>query len=125
MSGKKRLREPPEALSAEAKGHWLILSVELDLEDKYFTLMKTLFEAYDGMSQALDVIREEGMIYKTQGGLMHENPACKLWKECRSGYLQSWRALGVKIEPPAEPGRPTDKRELEWERMIKQKQTEL
>ena len=97
----------PNHLSAEAKRYWKNLEECFELEEGLFILLKVRKE-----------IKGRGMIIAhPETGFLRENPALKIEKEARSGFLQAWRQLGIETDVK-EVGRPTDDRELKWKREL-------
>ena len=108
----------PNHLSAEAKRYWKNLEECFELEEGLFILLKVMFEAYDRLQGARKEIKGRGMIIAhPETGFLRENPALKIEKEARSGFLQAWRQLGIETDVK-EVGRPTDDRELKWKREL-------
>jgi hypothetical protein len=64
-------------------------------------------ECLDRMAAARRGIAADGEIVKNQYGMPVLNPACKLEKEARDGFLAAVRMLNLDFEPPRPgPGRP-------------------
>ncbi len=108
----------PNNLSIEAKNGWKELESCFELEEGLYIVLKVMFEAYDRLQQARREIKKRGLIIKhPKTGFERENPALKIEKEARSGFLQAWRQLGIDIDVK-DVGRPTDDRRLEWEKKL-------
>ena len=67
-------------------------------------------ECLDRMAAARQAFATDGEIVKNQYGMSVLNPACKLEKEARDGFLAAVRMLNLDIEPPRPgPGRPASR----------------
>ena len=89
----------PKHLSDESKEIWKKLDLSFLLEASHRILLKVALESYDRYQGARQAIDAAGMTYKV-GNLIKENPACKVEKEARSGFLQAWRLLQFDVDPP-------------------------
>jgi hypothetical protein len=70
-------------------------------------LLARACECLDRIASAQTSIDEHGVIIFNNNGSAAMNPACRLEKESRDGFLAAMRALHIDIEPPhAGPGRP-------------------
>ena len=89
----------PEHLSKESKEIWKKLDLSFLLEASHRVLLKVALESYDRYQEARRNLDSEGLTYKV-GNLIKENPAAKIEKEARSGFLQAWRLLQFDVDPP-------------------------
>lgn len=108
----------PNSLTDEAKNIWKIVEKDFKLKDYQLIVLKTALEAYDRMHEAKKEIDKKGIITTAANGFEQKNPALQIEKEARSGFLAAWKALDLNIEPPQDLGRPTNKRDIEWDRLL-------
>jgi len=101
--------KPPIHLSAEAKKWWRKVTSKWEIDESAFLLLEVSLEALDEMRVAQKTLKKEGAIIRGKNGVMKKSPALEFLKLSRSHFLQSWRMLGLQLEPPRENGRPTMK----------------
>ena len=71
------------------------------------SLLERAAECVDRLVAARAAIAEHGEVIISSGGKPILNPACKLEKEARDGFLAAMRMLNLDTEPPRpRPGRP-------------------
>jgi len=100
------VRKPPSHLSREAKKIWREIDGNWVLDVGDYPILKTALEAYDRLQAAREVVKEHGLIIKDPSRRLRANPALKIEKEARSGFLRAWKQLGIDEEPPGPMGRP-------------------
>jgi phage terminase small subunit len=93
-------------LSKEGKEIWNKNNEEFSLDAEAFPVLKTAVENYDRMNAARKLIKKEGFVVSDPSGRKRTHPAVSVEKEARSGFLQSWRLLGLNTEIPGPVGRP-------------------
>lgn len=93
-------KKPPDSLSKEARRYWIDLNREWDFDRQALIVLKTALEAYDRLNAARETIDREGVSYRTDTGYIRENPALKVEKQARDGFLAAWRMLNLGLEPP-------------------------
>ena len=117
-------RKPPSHLTAEGREIWKTINSVYNLDDQQKLLLKVAMEDYDRFNEARKHINKMGLIYKTSSGYLRPNPSLQIEKEAHSRFLHAWKMLGLNVEAPV--GRPTDARELKWDKILtKTKQKQL
>lgn len=98
--------KPPQTLSAEAKRIWLKMNLKFEFEFEELLLLKVALENYDLMTKARKVLQNKGFTIKARSGTVKSNPAVRMFQIARGGFLESWKALNLNVEPAQAVGRP-------------------
>jgi hypothetical protein len=101
-------QETPKTLGSEGRSFWSGMIREYAIADTAgLALLTRAAECLDRIASAQAAIKEYGEVIINNNGAAALNPACKLEKESRDGFLAAMRALRIDVEPPhAGPGRP-------------------
>ena len=109
-------KKAPNDLSAEAKGIWECLNADYKLDSQQLVILMVAMVSYDRFNEARKDINRIGITYETRSGYLRSNPALQIEKEACSRFLHSWKMLGLNIA--ALVGKPTDRRMLNWEKVL-------
>lgn len=98
--------EVPTHLKKEGKALYRTICKEWVLDPSGKILLETACSAYDRLVQARKIVDRLGIVIDSPSGMKRVNPALKVEKEARSGFLQAWRMLNLDVDPPGDIGRP-------------------
>lgn len=98
----------PKHLRVEGCTFWTQMIREYAISDVAgLALLALACECLDRMASARVAIEEHGEIVFNNKGDAAMNPACRLEKESRNGFLAAMRALHIDVEPLRDgPGTP-------------------
>jgi hypothetical protein len=104
----KHMPTTPSHLKDDGCQFFQRMCLEYQVEDcGGLSLLERAAECVDRLVAARAAIAEHGEVITTAGGKPVLNPACKLEKEARDGFLAAMRMLNLDTEPPRpRPGRP-------------------
>ena len=103
----KGIPKCPKGMTPEARRRWKAFVEDYDFEDLHLSFLECAMEALMRMRDAQKEIEEEGVTYKKPTGDIARHPATLIEKESRLAYLSALGKLGLNMEPPKIPGRPT------------------
>ena len=89
----------------EIKQYYRFLHSEFDIPQEHFNLVTGLCDQLNLCIKCRAEIEDQGITYKTTGGLIRQHPACTIWKNAWAGALQGIKILGLD-KPDEEPKRP-------------------
>src|SRR5262245_7757129 len=98
---------PPPHLGKDGREIWLQLVSEFGITDAGgLTLVTTIAECRDRLTEAQALIKKHGAVIATTTGVLRSNPALKVEVDTRNGMLAALRMLNLDIEPLRDrPGR--------------------
>jgi hypothetical protein len=98
----------PKHLGSEGQSFWTGMIKEFAIGDTAgLSYLTRAAECLDRIAAAQVSIKTHGEVIFNSNGAALLNPACKLEKESRDGFLAAMRALRIDVEPPRPgPGRP-------------------
>ena len=99
--------KPPSHLGKDGRQIWEQLVSEFGITDAGgLTLVTTIGECRDRLTEAQALIKRHGAVITTTG-VLRSNPALKVEVDARNGMLAALRMLNLDIEPLRDrPGRP-------------------
>ena len=104
----KHVPTTPSHLKDDGRQFFQRMVLEYEVTDcGGLSLLERAAECVDRLVAARAAIAEHGEVIIAAGGKPVLNPACKLEKEARDGFLAAMRMLNLDTEPPRpRPGRP-------------------
>jgi phage terminase small subunit len=93
-------------LKKEGKALYRTIYEEWELDPSAKVLLETACSAFDRLCQARKEVDKLGIVLDSPSGMKRVNPALRVEKEARSGFLQAWRMLNLDVDPPGDIGRP-------------------
>lgn len=100
MKNSNRKPKPPAALSAEAKGWWVKIVEEFEVDDPAgFLLLGSAMEAFDDMRKAQVILDRDGLTLADRWGQQRQHPATLVLRDSRNLMLRSLKALNLDISP--------------------------
>jgi len=85
----------PKHLSPEMAAWWATVVDEYELGDHHFRILETACESWDTMRSALEIIRQEGLMYTNRFGEPRQHPAVAMARDARTSFLRSVRELAL------------------------------
>jgi P27 family predicted phage terminase small subunit len=92
----------PQHLSEAMQAWWRQVMVDYALDPHHLRLLEACADAWDRMTQARDVLREEGLTVETKHGTK-KHPAADIERDSRLAFARLLRELDLDCEPPKEP----------------------
>lgn len=99
-------KRAPSHLSATSRRLWHQLTDAFSFEVDHLLTLQTALEALDRLREARELIDAEGIVVETPSGFKRPHPALRVEVDARNGFLRSWAALGLNLDPPGDVGRP-------------------
>ena len=93
----------PEDLSEKAREIWEALEARYYLGDEQRVLLEVALRAFDTLMESQADVDENGPVFR-DGNLVRLNPATRVVKESRCGFLSAWKMLNLEYDAPAEIG---------------------
>jgi len=79
----------------EARQFFRFITDEFQIEKKHHALLYGTVENLHDFYSAKELIKSQGMTFKTQTGQIRKNPACQIQKDSWSAFLLGLKALGL------------------------------
>jgi P27 family predicted phage terminase small subunit len=103
--------KPPKNLSNESKAIWTRLNEEYNVDESWWSVLKSALEAYDRVLQCQKIIAEDGMVIKNaKTKNVKPHPLLSAEDKARTAFIRAWKSLNLDIEPPMSNGRPPGRR---------------
>jgi P27 family predicted phage terminase small subunit len=95
------LPPPPNHLSPAMQEWWRAVVRDYDLDAHHQRLLEAAADAWDRMTQARDVLTDEGLTVTTKHGCK-KHPACDVERDSRLAFARLLRELDLDAESPSE-----------------------
>ena len=104
----KRTGKPPKGLSSDAKGLWVRLVEEYEIDDAAgLAILAAGLESFDRANEAKKVLDKEGPIMTDRWGQKKPHPGVGVEIANRAAYLNAIRLLNLDVlDSKRGPGRP-------------------
>jgi phage terminase small subunit len=99
-------RNPPRALSQEAKGLWVSIHAGWQLDEAATFLLEQGLECLDTMRKAQEILKKDGLISLDKYGKATAHPCVAIERDAKASLLRFIRALNLDLEPILALGRP-------------------
>jgi P27 family predicted phage terminase small subunit len=91
----------PEHLSPAMQAWWKQVMTDYALDPHHLRLLEAAADAWDRMTQARDVLRDEGLTVTTAHG-SKKHPAADIERDSRLAFARLLRELDLDADPPKE-----------------------
>ncbi|NQT70090.1 MAG: P27 family phage terminase small subunit [Desulfobacteraceae bacterium] len=89
----------------EARQFFIHIKGKFQIDEKHHAVFYGTVENLNDFYKAKELVRSDGMTFKTPSGQIRKNPACGIQKDAWSAFLLGLKALGLH-EYQAKLGRP-------------------
>jgi P27 family predicted phage terminase small subunit len=104
----------PRHLQPATRKWWEAVAAEYQLESHHERLLSLAAESWDRCQEARKILDAQGMTYADRFGAPRARPEVAIERDSRVAFARLLRELGLDIEPPADPARPTRLRGQRW-----------
>ena len=89
----------------EARQFFRHITAQYQIDEKHHAVFIGTCECLDRFYRCDEIIKSEGLTFKTESGQIRRNPATAIQKDAWSGFLMGLKALGL-FEFQSKLGRP-------------------
>ena len=83
------------AWKKEARQFFRHITGKYQIDEKHYAVFYGTIENLNRFYLCNEIIKKEGMTFKTSTGQIRKNPACQIQKDCWSAFLLGLKALGL------------------------------
>lgn len=97
VTPRPRIPAAPRHLSARSRKLWRAVCREYEIDDAGRAVLMVALQAYDRLEQARLIVAREGLLLTGPRGAVRANPALRIERDARAGFLAAVGRLGLEV----------------------------